>query len=416
MSAPGTPLRKTGTPFGFSRAGLCLYAAGLAFAFSLGRLTAPPASRPIVNAPHAREEAAAPARPHPAPDASADPTTDAQEVARLRGELDLLRARLESAEATALATGKPAVRPSAKPGEPASVEQAFEDLRAAVASGDDAEAKRLAGVLRKLVDKDPDAALRLLALAEGETDPRLVAHAYEAVRGNELLGDARLRARVLGLLRSHPDSAHKRAALSWLNRAIQRDAGALALITSGDLSTTVSLLRWDTDPALRREAAQLLQKFTDRPEVFAALRDVAGKIGDEAVDARLAALEAVRTHDSPETVSVLLRVLQDDPDDRMRRKAVESLAILAPKESKEEVVAALEIAIARETQQEQRGMMLLSLIRVSPDSASPVIRRLLPTVEDSKQREMLNATAEMLDAGERDWLKIMLKLQGRMGR
>ncbi len=397
-----------------SRAAPILYAAGLAAAFAAGLLVGRSEPSAPAGSSQARREDPKPAACPASPDLEPIPEPEAQ---RLLNENRRLAARvqeLESSAALAPAVIAPeAAKPKPAPGTPATLQDAVAALRDACAAGDDAEVKRLSGILRQLVGANPEAALEALALLESETDPRVVQALADATKNDAVLGDARVRARVLALFRTHPDRAHKLAALGLLNQALRKDAGVLSLLSQGDVALSITLLRWERDGALRQQAAQLLQRFSDRPDVAAALREIAGAVGDDAVDARLAALEALRSAESPENVAVLLRVIHDEPDDRVRRKAVESLAILAPLGHKEEVVAALESAITREKNDDQRGLMLLSLIRVAPESASPVIKRILPGVEGARQRDMLTATSEMLDAGERDWLKIMLRIQAR---
>lgn len=367
---------------------------------------------PAAHAPGGPNTGPQPLREANAPDAS--PAESTGELARLQAENRALAERIAALElkATAVQAGPGPLKPGQTP-DPASVPELLARLRDAVTADLPAEVNRLSTLLRGIIGSNPELAAQVLDLALAESDPRVAAALLGGIPKNDVLANPAVRARVLDLIRTGASAAHKTAALHLFQAAAQRDPSALDLITERDLAMAMRTLREEPDESLRTATTQLLARFAGRPDVADALLEMAGSVGTQNAEARAAAIESLRTIEGERTVGVLLRVLQEDTDPKLRRKAIESLGILAPQQRKADVVATLSSVIERETDPDQRNLMLLSMVRIAPEQTAPLIRRILPTVENAQQREHLDATASLIESGERDWLKLILKLQGR---
>ena len=288
-------------------------------------------------------------------------------------------------------------------------------VRAAWARGDKGAAAKLGEELKKWVGDDPSRALEVIALMDDETNAELLDGMFRFL-GEKFLKDPSIRAKVLEIATSHRDPAHQAKALGFLRRAVDGDPAYADTIPQATVQHVLALLRNSPNEDVRAQSARLLGKFVARPGVWDAMKEVALNFRDEGSDAREAAIEALRSGEDPSALGVLIDVLKQDPDEKLRKKAAESLAVLAPTRQKDEVFREVEGLLGAEKSWDVKGMLIFSLIRVSPDDSVGALQRAASRESDPKAKARIEAVSGVLADGERDWLKIFIKSQERIKR
>ena len=124
----------------------------------------------------------------------------------------------------------------------------------------------------------------------------------------------------------------------------------------------------------------------------------------------------MRTGQDPSALGVIVDILKQDPNEKMRRKAAESLAVLAPMGQKGDVFREVEGLLGTEKSWDVKGMLVFSLIRVSPDDSVGALQRASARESDPKAKARIEAVSSVLADGERDWHKIFMKSQERIQR
>ncbi len=353
--------------------------------WALGRSQAPVVERPSP-APHAAT---------PAAQTPAAATTHTAETTTL------------AVPAPAVAAPAPAVPQPVAPSDGKSIVQAIRD---AWAKGDKGAAAKLGDELKKWVGDDPSRALEVVALMNDETNPELIGGLFDFLSA-KFITDPAVRAKVLEIAMNHPDPAHQARALDFLRKAVEKDPAFADSIPQATVQQVMALLRNSSSDDVRAQSARLLGRFLGRPGVWDAMKEVALNFRESSEGAREAAIEALRSGQDPSALGVIIDVLKGDPSDKIRRKAAESLAILAPNQQKAEVLREVEGILGNEKSWDVKGMLVWSLIRVAPDETVGVLQRSSARESDPKAKARMEAAASVLQTGERDWLKAFMKYQ-----
>lgn len=288
-------------------------------------------------------------------------------------------------------------------------------VRAAWSRGDKDAAGKLGEDLKRWIGDDVARAIEVIALLDDETTPELLDGIFRFF-SDKFHKDPRVRAKALEIATSHRDPAHQAKALNFLRRAVEKDPAFADTIPQATVQQFVALLRTSPSEDVRAQSARLLGKFVARPGVWDAMEEAALNFRDGSVQTREAAIEALRTGEAPSAFGVFVEVLKQEPNEQLRKKAAESLAFLAPAERKAEIFREVEGLLSTEKSWDVKGMLVFSLIRVSPDDSIGVIQRAASREADPKAKARLEAVSGVLADGERDWLKIFMKTQERIKR